>query len=150
MPTGRNNVSDAIDAARMGRSRSKPRLSRCDSPVEGRVGSWRGMTTSNANSAKLQKNTNMPFTLVASISKAPMSGPPVKPAISMPRNRPSRSAARDGSRFAASALMAGPAVPIAAPISPRATMKANNEPLSAKRADPAADTASPAMTKVFG
>ena len=81
---------------------------------------------------------------------APISGPPVKPASSTPRNRPRRSAARDLSMLAAIAFTAGPLVPSAAPEIARAITNIHNVFPNANNVEPSEANTSAASTNFFG
>ena len=149
-PTGIKSVSDANAAARTGRNFSNSRLRRFDSPVVGSDGRWRGRTMKKAARARPAKTRNAPRNPNGPMRSAPMSGPPVKPASSMPRNRPRRSAARAVSMLAAMALIAGPLVPSDAPVIARAATNIHSVLPKANIADPMAARISAARTKRFG
>ena len=147
---GMNRVRDASAAARTGRSRNSSRLKRFDSVVVGNDGSCRGNTTTNAVSATPLKIRNAPRNPNGSMSNAPIIGPPVNPANSIPRRRPKRSAARDLSILAAIALIAGPLVPSDAPVMARATTNIHKVFPKANNVDPMAAKINAARTNRFG
>ncbi|CAB4561512.1 unannotated protein [freshwater metagenome] len=143
-------MRDASTAARSGRIRNNPKLSFFGSRLGGRLGSWRGRTSRNAARATAPKMRKAPLRPNGSISNAPINGPPVNPASSMPRSRPSRSAERFLSMLPAMARIVGPLVPNDAPVMARAITNVHNVVPKANRTDPSAARINAARTNRFG